>query len=109
MDSANTEETHIRVSISSLYRQIVQTFALLKSAVVDSGSHIIEQLPPSVLDDELGRFRVWAGNSGAHRTGKISLDHKLRYASHVHDKVTEYLRQIARALNSGIYWTSALI
>lgn len=36
------------------------------------------------------------------RKGRISLDHKLRLASHVHDKVTEYLTDLETALETGI-------
>ena len=90
-----------RVSIRSLYATILTTFSRLQKELQRSGTQIKQQLPEAALEDEIGRFRLWAGNSGAHRKGRISLDHKLRYATHVHDKVTQLLRQLDGALHAG--------
>lgn len=56
------------------------------------------KLSPGVLLDELGRFRVWSGNIGAHGQGKISLDYRLREASHLRDRVIELLRSLRAVL-----------
>lgn len=45
----------------------------------------------SKIDDELARFKVWAGNSGAHRTGRASLEHRLRDASHIRQQILRLL------------------
>ncbi|KAI5797813.1 hypothetical protein EDC01DRAFT_744303, partial [Geopyxis carbonaria] len=48
------------------------------------------------------RLRLWAGDSGAHRTGQVSLDFQLRYSSQVHDKVVEYLEALDVSLHSAL-------
>jgi hypothetical protein len=55
---------------------------------------IKRKLHPYNLNDELGRFRLWCGNVAAHRRGKSSLDHKLREASHIRDRVIELLKSL---------------
>ena len=53
------------------------------------------------LLDEFGRFRVWAGNAGAHRTGRVSLDYRLQEASHIHAQLTELLEELNKDLGEG--------
>ncbi|KAF2109006.1 hypothetical protein BDV96DRAFT_247899 [Lophiotrema nucula] len=48
--------------------------------------------------DELGRFRVWAGNIGAHKKGKSSLDFRLREASYLSKNVLDLLLDLVEAL-----------
>lgn len=61
-------------------------------------SNLIE---PSEVIDELGRFRVWAGNIGAHRRGSSSLDYRLRDASHIKGKVQSLLFDLDDAIQRG--------
>jgi hypothetical protein len=51
------------------------------------------------LQDESDRFRLWCGNIGAHRRGRISLDHRLREASHIKEWVVELLSQISSLID----------
>ena len=51
--------------------------------------------------DEMGRFRIWAGNIAAHRTGQSSLDFRLRDVSRLRDKVLAYLGRLIGALQNG--------
>ena len=95
------EEPRIRTSIRSLYARIINTFTELIQEFENSKSRPAEELTLDDLEDVRGRLRLWAGNSGAHRTGRVSLDHKLRYSSQVHDKVTEYLEALDNALRNG--------
>ena len=53
------------------------------------------------FEDELGRFRVWAGNIGAHRVGQRSLDHRLRDATELKEAVEAYLTDLAMVLDRG--------
>jgi hypothetical protein len=55
----------------------------------------------SGVKDELGRFKVWVGNIGAHRTGRSSLDHRLRDASHIRKQVVRLLEDLAESLLDG--------
>ena len=102
------EELGIRTSIRSLYARIINTFTKLIQEFENSKSRSAEELTLDDLEDVRGRLRLWAGNSGAHRTGRVSLDYKLRYSSQVHDKVTEYLEALDNTLRSGTCCVSCL-
>ena len=43
------------------------------------------EVPSSVWQDELGRFRVWVANTGANNTGELFLEYRLLDASHIGD------------------------
>lgn len=47
-------------------------------------------ISPRIID-EFGRFKVWSSNIGAHRSGRSSLDYRLRDASHIQKRVLELL------------------
>lgn len=61
---------------------------------------IPDNLQPSVKN-ETGRFRVWAANLGAHRTGKSSLDYRLRDASNIRTQVINLLKDLLECLQAG--------
>ena len=52
------------------------------------------------LNEELGRFRVWAGNIAAHKSGLSSLEYRLRDATHLQEKVLAYLKDMVDILKS---------
>lgn len=62
-----------------------------------------DQATAQRLLDECGRFRVWAGNVGAHETGRDSLDYRLREASHIHLELTELLEELNKDLEEGLF------
>ncbi|KAI0438564.1 hypothetical protein F4803DRAFT_565160 [Xylaria telfairii] len=51
------------------------------------------------ISDQLSRFKLWAGNIGAHRTGRSSLDYRLRDSSHLHTQVMRLLGDLITSLN----------
>src|SRR5690606_611200 len=51
-----------------------------------------------MLDQALGRFRVWGHNLGAHRSDKASLDHKLRNVSLIHEVTKNCLNTLEESL-----------
>ncbi len=55
------------------------------------------------IQDELGRFRVWVANLAAHRTGRISLDYRLRFADRVRNAIIELLSDLYDVLSRGLY------
>jgi hypothetical protein len=61
-----------------------------------------EKIPTSLRND-IGRFKVWALNAGAHRksTNSMSLDHRLREASDVKNMVVTLLEDLKVALQDG--------
>ncbi|CAF9940333.1 MAG: hypothetical protein HETSPECPRED_002383 [Heterodermia speciosa] len=50
-------------------------------------------------DDELGRLRIWAANTGAHELYQASLDFRLRDASHLRDQILSLLDSLLAGLN----------
>lgn len=54
------------------------------------------------LDDNLGRFKVWGENCGAHRHGRVSLDHRLREAADVKQMVLELQDDLNSDLKHGM-------
>jgi hypothetical protein len=52
--------------------------------------------------NDLGRFNVWAENSGAHRSGRVSLDHRLHEAFEVKEMVIELLDNLNCDLQDGM-------
>lgn len=57
------------------------------------------QVRHSRWQDELGRLRVWAANIGAHQTGSLSLDHRLRDASHIKKQTLRVLERLQRTID----------
>ena len=53
----------------------------------------------SAWEDELGRLRIWAANTGAHQTGCSSLDFRLRDASHIRGQIIKLLESLHRKLH----------
>jgi hypothetical protein len=60
-----------------------------------------DQIELPVAEDELGRFRVWAGNVGAHRSGRVSLDYRLREARDMREGVCDLLDYLKIILERG--------
>ncbi|KAJ5645578.1 hypothetical protein N7507_011589 [Penicillium longicatenatum] len=50
--------------------------------------------------DELGRLRIWAGNTGALQRDQLSLDYRLRDASHLRNEITNILQRVLRVVRS---------
>lgn len=59
------------------------------------------------VQEEEARFKVWVGNIGAHKTGRSSLEYRLRDASHIQKQVLELITDLtglvedARAILTG--------
>ncbi|KAF8244931.1 hypothetical protein K440DRAFT_604422, partial [Wilcoxina mikolae CBS 423.85] len=90
-----------KTSIKVLYRKCIESFGNLTQRLnSDNSDHVLSAyIPLPTIQDELGRFRVWAGNVGADRTGRVSLDYRLREASQIHDKVRELLLDLDQKLH----------
>ncbi|RTE73517.1 hypothetical protein BHE90_012056 [Fusarium euwallaceae] len=52
----------------------------------------------STFENEITRFKMWAGNLAAHQSGPASLDHRLREAPHVKEQVVYLLCDISESL-----------
>ena len=91
-------ETIAKISIASQYARCKISFNNLLQNVEKSND---QAAALRLLLNEFGRFRVWAGNAGAHRTGRVSLDHRLREASHIYDALTKLLGELKKYLEQG--------
>ena len=83
-------------AIAALCGRCSRAFHQLCSALRSTPEDLsyYDQVPESAVQDELGRFRVWLGNVGAHRHGRISLDYRLREAAHMRESVLEFLKEL---------------
>lgn len=86
------------VSIRSHYEQCKYMFEQLSNHLdrVETRKYHL-----NVVVDEMGRFRVWAAHAGAHRSGRVSLDYRLREALHIHKQVTKLLEELYEDLEDG--------
>jgi hypothetical protein len=73
-------------------------FQEVSESLTQAEPYVRTKISPWVINDELGRFRLWCGNVGAHRRGRGSLDYKLREASHIRDQVIELLQSLVSVL-----------
>ncbi|RBA09690.1 hypothetical protein FPRO05_05626 [Fusarium proliferatum] len=98
-----------RMPIAHNVRNVLRSFR----AVATSFSHEIDSLDDKIeskglselliaLENENTRFKMWAGNLGAHQSGPASLDHRLREAPHIQDQVIYLLRDISESLEDTI-------
>ena len=70
----------------------------------DLGSSVLNytnQIKLPAVEDEYGRFKIWAGNIGAHRSGRVSLDHRLREAPRTRERLINLLGDLENNLNDG--------
>ena len=71
---------------------VLQCLAKFKTLEANGHDHV------SLLDEN-GRFRVWTGNISAHRTGRRSLEYRLRDSSNLQSTVISLLRDLLQALD----------
>ncbi|KAF8438316.1 hypothetical protein BGX38DRAFT_1209961 [Terfezia claveryi] len=93
------DRDHKPCSIKSKYTQCIGSFNHLLH-LVESSSPPQNSFSPNVTE-ELGRFRVWAGNTGAHRTGRVSLDYRLREAKDIRSQVIKLMTDLSTDLEEG--------
>ena len=97
MDTGTATKSGTKVPLASQYTYCEYSFNKLLENVERSN----DQAAAQRLRNELGRFRVWAGNAGAHRTGRVSLDFRLREASHIYKELTKLLGELNKKLEAG--------
>jgi hypothetical protein len=89
-------------SIATHVQNCLEGFHNTCSKLAKAEPHIRNKVLPGVIQDALGRFRLWVGNIGAHRRGKASLDYKLREASHIRTRVLELLQNLESVLREAL-------
>ena len=90
----------LRGQLTASVEEALRAFNLLRGYIDVPLEHNVSAAKEE-LTDVLGRFRVWAGNIAAHRTGQSSLDHRLRDASELKGTVLNYLDELSEILKNG--------
>ena len=85
----------LRLATASNVRAFQNLITVL-SASTREGMNTIDD---EALEDEFGRFRVWAGNLGALQKGHSSLDYRLRDAPVSNTNVLKLLDELAHNVN----------
>lgn len=57
-----------------------------------------DQISLPIVQDEYGRFKVWAGNIGAWQKGTAGLDHRLREAGQIRQAILKILKDLSYVL-----------
>ncbi|CAG8893706.1 unnamed protein product [Penicillium egyptiacum] len=83
-------------STTKISSVVIQCLKDLNRLVSEDLSSFASEVPPALWKDELGRLRVWAANIGAHQAGQLSLDHRLRDASHIKNQTLRVLQRLQR-------------
>jgi hypothetical protein len=77
-------------------------FRLLLTALASPPNGVTAQtLSYLSVEDQQGRYKAWAGNLGALRRGRSSLDYRLRDASFVAENCTRLLKWLHQSLSRG--------
>ncbi|KAF7672762.1 hypothetical protein GT037_009263 [Alternaria burnsii] len=77
----------------------IRAFQILTDALSVSDSKSTEEVDGDALEDEIGRFRVWAGNLGALQKGHSSLDYRLRDSPNLLSSALKLLNELEHNLN----------
>ena len=68
-------------------------------ALLKAGSSVdVDERSISLWEDELGRFRIWTANIGAHRQDSSSLNYRLRDDSRIRNRLSDLLFQLQELL-----------
>ncbi|KAK3345889.1 hypothetical protein B0T25DRAFT_462035 [Lasiosphaeria hispida] len=86
------------LSALEAFRALSETLVFADGSEDDDGIGLSRSISLPRVNDELARLKVWAGNIGAHRSGRSSLDYRLRDASHLRDQVVRLLEDISESL-----------
>ncbi|GAB1314686.1 hypothetical protein MFIFM68171_04896 [Madurella fahalii] len=84
-------------TIATEVKQCLYQFEVLLRALRDEDG-VKAGMTDGGIADQLARFKVWAGNIGAHRAGTSSLDYRLRDASNIRKQVVSLLTDLEDSL-----------
>ena len=86
------------MSIATASIACLQYFTRLIFSLERSPLEHQESMPLKAVENENGRFKVWAGNLGALQKGNSSLDFRLRESSIMQTTVLKFLDQLRDTL-----------
>ncbi|ELR10333.1 hypothetical protein GMDG_04715 [Pseudogymnoascus destructans 20631-21] len=77
----------------------LEAFGALRSHLQSAKPELAAQVPDADVEDEFGRFRLWAANIGALSRGHSSLDYRLRDAPVVLEGALKLLNELQQELH----------
>ena len=99
-DTAHDPLRSAAIPIAALVKSCLLHFNTLVTSLNTSSDYRVFS---RAVSDASGRFKIWSGNIGAHHTGRRSLDHRLRDASHLQEHVLKLLSSLMQSLSDGMY------
>jgi hypothetical protein len=95
-------------TISGTVQGVRQTFGSFFEVLNSSEDETKKSMfPTETWREDLGRFRIWASNIGAHQRGQSSLDYRLRDASHIRNQILNLLKDLQATIVEAIDLFSA--
>jgi hypothetical protein len=93
----------MELAICDYYERCRVSFKNLIAALQNPARDFNGQITVATVDDERGRFEVWAGNVGARHYPKsrVSLDHRLRESFFYRERIIRLLKDLEDTLQSG--------
>jgi hypothetical protein len=90
------------MSIANNVVKCLQTFrtALIETSTTADGG--ASTLIHNKIENENARFKLWAGNVGAHHKGRRSLEYRLRDSSALHSQVVLLIESLIGNIAEGI-------
>jgi len=92
---------NMKTPVSACVHSCTDSFKALSGAISSASKTYQNQAVSAALEDHLGRFRVWCGNTGAQQTGNTSLDYRLRESEHAQQGMQRLLRNLDTLLAEG--------
>lgn len=89
-------------SIADRVAQSLRAFEVVETIETRAELGEPQSICMQTISDELSKFKLWAGNIGVHRTGRSSLDYRLRDSSHLRIQVMRVLDDLITSLNDGL-------
>jgi hypothetical protein len=90
-------------ALAEVYERCRRSFMGFYVAIADEGCRVAREVSLTRISDEHGRLGVWGRDSGADRTGRGSLDDRLRNDPKLRGTVFELLSDLDRYLIRGVF------
>ena len=76
-------------------------FNQLLAAVDKNTTTELESGPSALINDQVGRFRIWAGNIGLYADASASLDYRVQDIPQIKNLIVQQLDGLGRYLQRG--------
>jgi hypothetical protein len=94
------------VSIATHIQKCLVGFSNVCTSLVKADSYTRGKIPSGTIEDCLGNYWLWVGETGASRRRHGSLDYKLREAPDTRDTVIQLLQGLETVLKEAVKVTS---